>query len=128
MALAITVSLAVACGGTAYAVPQIGYVYPAGGQQGTTFTVEVGGQQLRDVDQVRVSGSGVRVSVVEYVRELDNDERRDTERFLRDLLGLGFVPGHAHGKPVDRTPVLPYRLCESFSILGHRRFAPFSAH
>ncbi|MBD3291945.1 MAG: hypothetical protein GF393_03410, partial [Armatimonadia bacterium] len=70
----------------AFAEPQVGYVYPAGGQQGTTFTVEVGGQALWSVDSVRVSGDGVRASVVEYVRALDNNELRDTRRFLPNIV------------------------------------------
>jgi len=48
--------------------PRIGYVYPAGGQQGTTFKVTVGGQNLNDVNQAMVSGSGVHAKVVDYDR------------------------------------------------------------
>ncbi len=66
--------------------PQIGYAYPAGGQRGTTFLVEVGGQSLRGTDGVRISGDGVRASVLEYVRGLDNQELRRTGQFLRDLV------------------------------------------
>ena len=68
------------------AAPQIGYAYPAGGQRGTTFMVEVGGQSLRGADGVRVSGEGVRASVVEYVRPLDNEELRKAGQFLRDVV------------------------------------------
>ncbi|MCK5804422.1 MAG: peptidase [Lentisphaeria bacterium] len=78
--------LVLASGRRGIAVPQIGYAYPAGGARGTTFTVEVGGQSLRGADGVRVSGKGVRASVTEYVRALDNEELRDTERFLRNLV------------------------------------------
>ena len=48
-------------GGAAFAQPRpyIGYVYPAGGQQGTTARVRLGGQQLDAVDRVIVSGAGV---------------------------------------------------------------------
>lgn len=73
-----------AAGGAA--APQIGYAYPAGGAQGTTFTVEVGGQYLRSAIGVRVSGAGVQAEVREYARALNNQEMRDTERFLRDLV------------------------------------------
>jgi len=66
--------------------PQVGYVYPAGGQRGTTFTVEVGGQALRNVDGARVSGTGVRVSVLEYSPTLDFRSLRKTRRFMRDLV------------------------------------------
>jgi hypothetical protein len=72
--------------GATSAAPQIGYAYPAGGRQGTTFRVEIGGQSLSNVDGVRVSGEGVQASVVEYVWAMDNQELRDTERFLRNLV------------------------------------------
>jgi len=50
--------------------PYIGYVYPAGGQQGTTFQVKLGGQGLDDITGVMVSGEGVRAKVVDYLRKL----------------------------------------------------------
>lgn len=66
--------------------PQIGYAYPAGGARGTTLTVELGGQSLRGTLGARISGEGVQAEVVEYARALTNEEMRDTERFLRDLV------------------------------------------
>jgi hypothetical protein len=42
--------------------PRIGYAYPAGGQQGTTFTVTIGGQYLNGVTEGIVSGRGVHVT------------------------------------------------------------------
>ncbi len=86
LAVAFAASLAIAWSQPGAAAPQIGYVYPAGGARGTTFTVEVGGQSLRNVDEVRVSGEGVRASVVEYVRTLGNQELGDVQWFLRDLV------------------------------------------
>ena len=44
--------------------PHAGYLYPAGGQQETTFTMYVGGQYLRSVTHVQVSGEGVRARVL----------------------------------------------------------------
>lgn len=52
----------------------IGYVYPAGGQQGTTFPIRIGGQTLRYADSLIVSGEGVSCRLVEYYRILDNQE------------------------------------------------------
>jgi hypothetical protein len=46
--------------------PYIGYVYPAGGQKGTVFTVSIGGQRLGGVRDVIISGKGVRASIVGY--------------------------------------------------------------
>jgi hypothetical protein len=54
--------------------PYIGYAYPAGGQQGTTFRVRLGGQGLDGVDAAAVSGRGVTAKVVEYLRRLNNQE------------------------------------------------------
>ena len=43
----------------AAATRRIGYVYPAGGRQGTTFQVTIGGQNLDGAAEVFVSGGGV---------------------------------------------------------------------
>ncbi len=45
----------------------IGYVYPAGGQKGTTVEVIVGGQSLSDVTGVYINGKGVTGSIVEKI-------------------------------------------------------------
>ncbi len=54
--------------GSAWAAspPHIGYAYPAGGQQGTTFRVMIGGQYLLGATNVLVSGEGVMVDIVKY--------------------------------------------------------------
>ena len=65
--------------------PYIGFVYPAGGQQGTTFQVKLGGQGLDDVNQVLVTGSGVSGKVVEYNRVLGNQETTLLSEQLRAL-------------------------------------------
>lgn len=49
----------------------VGYVYPAGGQIGTTFRVKLGGQGLDGVHGITVSGEGVSGKVVEYFRRLN---------------------------------------------------------
>ncbi|MFA7232046.1 MAG: hypothetical protein WC071_12310, partial [Victivallaceae bacterium] len=49
-------------------LPRIGYVYPAGGQQGTTVEVIVGGQQLYGtLNNVSVSGLGIKVLSVTQI-------------------------------------------------------------
>src|ERR1035438_10246636 len=62
--------------------PHLGYVYPAGGRQGTTFQVLVGGQFLVNVTNAFVSGAGVHAKVMEYNRPLNQKEFSD----LRDRL------------------------------------------
>ena len=45
--------------------PHLGYVFPAGGQRGTSFDITVGGQFLDGTTDVLISGgNGVRVTVV----------------------------------------------------------------
>lgn len=67
--------------------PRIGYLYPAGGQQGAVVHVLAGGQALRGADSVIVSGEGVHAEVVHFYRPLRNlnqDQRRELERRLRE--------------------------------------------
>jgi len=52
----------------------IGFVYPAGGQQDTTFPIRLGGQGLVYASDVVVSGEGVSARLVDYYRVLDNQE------------------------------------------------------
>ena len=71
--------------GQAQTRPYIGYVYPAGGQQGTTFEVKVGGQNLTDDSGVIVSGSGVTARLVQYCNPLGNRESALLSLQLREL-------------------------------------------
>lgn len=50
--------------------PYIGYAYPAGGQQGTTFLVRLGGQGLEGVHAVHFTGKGVTAKVIDYFSRL----------------------------------------------------------
>jgi hypothetical protein len=65
--------------------PYIGYAYPAGGQQGTTVQVKLGGQSLDDVNQVLVTGGGVKARVVQYFRRLNPQEMQLLNEQARDL-------------------------------------------
>jgi hypothetical protein len=70
----------------AEAAPHLGYVYPAGGRQGTTFQVTVGGQHLTGVSRALVSGAGVQTTVVEYVKPPTKEEADQLRtQFLREL-------------------------------------------
>jgi hypothetical protein len=51
----------------AQAQAYIGYVYPAGGQQGKTIDVIVGGQNLNDVNGVFVNGKDITGTVIEKI-------------------------------------------------------------
>jgi len=45
--------------------PHIGYIYPAGGQQGTTFQATIGGQYLNNATNIDISGTGARITIFE---------------------------------------------------------------
>jgi len=62
-----------------------GYVYPAGGQQGTVVEVLVGGQNLSGVQAAYVSGAGVSARVVQFLRPLTRDQQRELARRLQAL-------------------------------------------
>ncbi len=85
--------------------PYIGYAYPAGGQQGTTFQVRLGGQGLDDVRSVLVTGPGVQARVVDYHRRLNNQEiqlLREQMRELKEAAPAGSptaAPTTSAGKP-----------------------------
>lgn len=63
----------------------IGYVYPAGGQQGTTFPIRLGGQQLLHASGLQVSGEGVSVRLVDYNRVMNNQELQLLRQQLAEL-------------------------------------------
>ena len=62
--------------------PNIGYVYPAGGRQGTTFPTAISGRYLDGVTNVIISGTGVTAAIVGYVKPLNGKELN----LLRDRL------------------------------------------
>ena len=65
-------------------LPRLGYAFPAGGQQNTSFRVTIGGQYINDIGRITVSGSGVEAKLVEGIKPLT-----DTDvRAMRDRLTL----------------------------------------
>jgi hypothetical protein len=63
----------------------IGYVYPAGGQQGTTFPVRLGGQRLTYASGAVVTGEGVSARLVDYYSVYNNQELAMLRQQLREL-------------------------------------------
>jgi hypothetical protein len=66
-------------------IPHIAYVYPAGGRQGTTFQVTVGGQFLGAVSNAYISGTGIQATVIEYNRPMNQKEFNDLRDRLKKL-------------------------------------------
>jgi hypothetical protein len=66
--------------------PHLAYVYPAGGRQGETFQVTVGGEFLDGVADVRFTGTGVKATVVEYDKPMPPMVANQLRDQLRELL------------------------------------------
>jgi len=67
--------------------PHIGYLYPAGGRQGTVVQITVGGQFLRDVNYVHISGEGVSGSLDRYLgrmKPLNNDQQGELRKRINE--------------------------------------------
>ena len=68
--------------------PHIGYLYPAGAQQGTVVRITAGGQALRNSTDVYVSGEGVHAKVIKYCkafRNLQSEQRKWLQTRLKEL-------------------------------------------
>ena len=102
-----------ACAASAHAAPtgrdlSIGYLYPAGGGQGSTIEVMAGGQNLRGVTNAYVSGEGVHASVTRYVPVPRREQLQELQRRLVVLLrqrqgplnGPRRGPNFRRGKPL----------------------------
>ncbi len=84
--LCLAVFLAAVTGARAQARdPHIGYAYPAGGRQGTTFDITIGGQYLNGVAHAHLSGGGVRAKVIEHKKPLTRKQVSDLNRKMREL-------------------------------------------
>lgn len=65
---------------------QIGYVYPAGGQQGSTFEVVVAGQFLAGAHKILFTGSGVQATITEMIRPMTAREINDLRIQIDELV------------------------------------------
>jgi hypothetical protein len=66
-------------------IPHIAYVLPAGGRQGTTVEVQLGGQFLPNVTAAYVSGSGVDASVGDYARPMTGAQASELRDRMQEL-------------------------------------------
>jgi hypothetical protein len=79
--------------------PHVGYVYPAGGRQGSKFEVTVGGQFLDGVNGVLISGRGVEAKIVHYEKPLTQGQ---FNRLRDQLLELTDKKAFSEGRRVVR--------------------------
>jgi hypothetical protein len=66
-------------------LPHIGYVYPAGGRQGTAFQVTLGGQYVYTVTSAFISGPGVKVSIIDHTRPITPQQLNALREKLKEL-------------------------------------------
>jgi len=66
-------------------LPTVGYLYPAGGQEGTVFEVLAGGQNLRGPIAAHVSGAGVQARIVKHMRPLNFQQQRELWTRVRGI-------------------------------------------
>lgn len=106
--------------------PRIGYVYPAGGKQGTSFTVTVGGQYLEGVSEAQFFGKGIAARVVQYIHPINQkeDEEYKTEadklREKRRLSRPGAPMGSSENPRPVWTPADDKRADELRQLLAYR--------
>lgn len=65
--------------------PRIGYVYPAGGQQGTALQGTIGGQFLDGVTNAFVSGEGIQAIVVDFNKPMPQGQFNNLRDQLKEL-------------------------------------------
>lgn len=92
--------------------PRIGFVYPAGGQRGTTFTVTVAGQNLREPDAATFSTPGVQSRVLGYEQPMSqkqvNELREQLEALhARRAAAYPVLRGRMKDTAADPTPLAP---------------------
>ena len=112
---------ALAAGQTAQRSPHIGYVYPAGGQQGQVVQVLVGGQFLRGVSEVHISGQGITAKVIHHfapTRNLSAEQRQLIRDRMADLFRQR-QRGEADTEPAAAEPDSPRKA-------GQRKKGPAS--
>ena len=64
-------------------MPQIGFVFPAGGQQETSFEIKVGGENIYGATSANISGKGAAVEIVdsqEPVNEKEKNKNRQKKK------------------------------------------------
>lgn len=105
--------------------PNLGYVYPAGGQQGTTFTVSIGGQNLNGATAASFSTPAAVAKITGFERPLTQKEindLRERQQALQDKRAAARADG---GKPFtaeDETEVAEIR--RTLATRGNRQATP----
>jgi len=102
LAAFLAIASATRLGGAQQFTPHIGYVYPAGGRQGATFEVTIGGQYLDGVTNAFVSGVGVQAAVVEHVKPITQQQFNQLRDKLKELMDKKAAAAKQRWKPTGQ--------------------------
>jgi hypothetical protein len=95
-------------------IPHIGFIYPAGGRQGASLEITIGGQNLTGANQVYITGSGVQVSVSKYTKPLTPGQAAN----LRDQLKtLTEKRAAANKPPADGVKPPPFTAADAKTVM-----------
>lgn len=87
-AVVLALCAPVVCAQQAAREPHLGYIYPAGGRQGTVFQITAGGQLLKGASGVHVTGDGVQAKVIGHIpgfRPINGQALKDLKARLEEL-------------------------------------------
>ncbi len=110
----LILSVAAALAPAAFALPQtkepyIGYVFPAGGREGSTFEARIGGQFIRGVQNVFVTGEGVTATILRYEGAngpLTRQQQQELRRRVQVIIQAR-VPNRSARTAVQKTDTQP---------------------
>ncbi len=112
---AVILCVATARGQSTRREPHIGYLYPAGGRQGTTVHIIAGGQFLTGPTNIYVSGKGVSASVDRYIRPLFNIQKEQRLLLMKRM-------AEVREKRLKEAKVAPEAI-KKLSAQGEKRWA-----
>ncbi len=61
-------------------LPRIGYAYPSGGQQETSFEIKIGGENIYGATSANISGKGAIVEIVDSQEPVNEKEKRKSRQ------------------------------------------------
>ena len=106
MLLLLAIALS-AAGAWAQQKCDVGYLYPAGGQQGTTVRVRAGGQGLRGAVAVHVSGGGIQARIVDFCPPIPQNKLGDVSKHIRAHIRQRMEGGNVRAEELPELPDHP---------------------
>jgi hypothetical protein len=106
--------------------PHLAYIYPGGGQQGTTFSISIGGQNLNGPVAAYVSGAGATAKIAGYERPLTQKEINDLREKADELQAKRAAARSDATKPPFTTEdeKLANEIRQTLATRGNRQVPP----